>query len=79
MFGSIQEDLQQCIWHALDSGCSETVATIAFWLDGFSAENGKVLTAVIKGSCLILCSILIQSLQVVWWSLFASCCNKLET
>ena len=30
VFGSIQEDLQQCIWHALDNGCSETVATIAF-------------------------------------------------
>ena len=44
VFGNLEENLQKCIWRALDEGCSErevSTAIITFWLDGFTAINGR--------------------------------------
>ena len=40
VFGNLEENLRHCIWQALDNGSTGERATIAFWLDGFSAVNG---------------------------------------
>jgi hypothetical protein len=43
VFGDMEENLQQCMQHALDNGCTNKTGTITFWLDGFTAVNGMKL------------------------------------